>query len=75
MLVDVQAADAAAAVAAGWAAYRSGATRPLKVTTPQAPYNGWEERRVFSYETSPSEKASVSALALRSGAAWKLRLP
>lgn len=55
-LVDVQAADAAAAVAAGWARYRPDADRPLRITTPQAPYNGWEERHVFNYETSPNEK-------------------
>jgi CubicO group peptidase (beta-lactamase class C family) len=70
VLLDVQAADAAAAVAAGWAAYRPGAKRPLKVTTPQAPYNGWEERRVFLYETSPNEKAVVYALAWRAGQDW-----
>lgn len=69
-LVDVQAMDAAAAVAAAWASYRPDANRPLKVTTPQAPYNGWEERRVFSYETSPNEKAVVYALAWRAGQAW-----
>jgi CubicO group peptidase (beta-lactamase class C family) len=70
VVVDVQAADAAAAVTAGWAAYRPESTRPLKVTTPQAPYNGWEERRVFSYETSPNEKAVVYALAWRAGQDW-----
>ena len=37
---------------------------------PQSPYNGWEERRVFSYETSPNEKAVVYALAWRAGQAW-----
>jgi hypothetical protein len=56
-LVDVQATDAAAAVAAGWAGYRPGANRPLRIATPQAPQNGWEERHVYSYETSPNEKA------------------
>lgn len=69
-LLDVQAADAAAAVAAGWASYRPDATRPLRVATPQAPYNGWEERRVFSYETSPNEKVVVYALAWRAGQDW-----
>ena len=69
-LLDVQAPDAATAVAAGWASYRPDAKRLLKVTTPQAPYNGWEERRVFSYETSPNEKAVVYALAWRAGQGW-----
>ena len=69
-LVDMQAADAAAAVAAAWARYRSDANRPLKIATRQAPYNGWEERHAYSYETSPNEKAVVYALAWRSGTSW-----
>jgi hypothetical protein len=36
-LVDVRAANAAAAVAAGWASYRPDATRPFRLATPQAP--------------------------------------
>src|SRR5262245_57232402 len=64
-LVDVEAADAAAAVAAGWASYRPDAHRPLKLTLPQAPYNGWEERYRYEYETSPNEKAVVTAWAWR----------
>jgi CubicO group peptidase (beta-lactamase class C family) len=69
-LIDVRAPDAAAAVAAAWASYRPDAKRPLRVATPQAPYNGWEERRMFSYETSPNEKAVVYALAWRAGEDW-----
>jgi CubicO group peptidase (beta-lactamase class C family) len=69
-LLDVQAADAAAAVAAGWANYRAGANRPLTIATPQAPYNGWEERHLYSYETSPNEKAVVYALAWRASGDW-----
>lgn len=69
-IVDVEAADADAAVAAGWASYRPDAHRPLKIAEPQAPYNGWEERRVYWYETSPNEKAVVYALAWRAGKAW-----
>jgi hypothetical protein len=69
-LLDVRATDAAAALAAGWASYRSDAKRPLRISTPQAPYNGWEERRLYSYETSPNEKAVVYALAWRAGQDW-----
>jgi CubicO group peptidase (beta-lactamase class C family) len=72
-LLGVKAADADAAVAAGWAAYRPDAKRPLRLATAQsAPYNGWEERRVFSYETSPNEKAVVYALAWRAGQDWTI---
>jgi CubicO group peptidase (beta-lactamase class C family) len=69
-LLDVQATDADAAVAAGWANYRPHAHRPLRITTPQAPHNGWEERHVYSYETSPNEKAVIYALAWRAGRDW-----
>jgi CubicO group peptidase (beta-lactamase class C family) len=70
VLLDVHATDAASAVAAGWANYRPDANRPLRISTRQAPYNGWEERHVFSYETSPNEKAVVYALAWRAGGDW-----
>lgn len=69
-LVDMEAPDADAAVAAGWASYRADAHRPLKLATPQAPYHGWEERRRYEYETSPNEKVVVIADAWRAGAAW-----
>lgn len=72
-LVDVpvaQAADAAAAIAAGWASYRPDAKRPLRLATPQAPWNGWEERHIYFYEVSPNEKAVVYALAWRAGPEW-----
>ena len=57
--------DAGAAVAAAWAAYAGGAKWPLKLATPQAPRDGWEERKAFTYETSPNEKKTVVALAYR----------
>ena len=69
-LFDVDAKDADAAVAAAWAAYRPDAKRPLKLASPQAPRNGWEERRTYQYETSPNERVNVVALALRAGSHW-----
>lgn len=69
-LVDVEAPNADAAVAAAWARYRPDAHRPLKLATPQAPYNGWEERHRYQYETSPNEKAVALAWPWRAGAAW-----
>jgi CubicO group peptidase (beta-lactamase class C family) len=69
-LVDVQAKDADAAVAAAWAAYRPDAKRPLRLATPGAARNGWEERRNYEYETSPNERVVVAAGALRAGKAW-----
>jgi CubicO group peptidase (beta-lactamase class C family) len=73
-LVDVRAANAADAVAAGWASYRPGANRPLRITTPQTAQNGWEERHVYNYETSPNERAVVYALAWRAGDDWTIAI-
>ena len=73
-IIDVEASDADAAVAAGWASYRPDAHRPLKIAEPQAPYNGWEERHIYSYETSPNEKVVVYALAWRAGKQWTVAI-
>ena len=69
-IVDSQAADAKAAVVAAWAAYKPEANRPLKLVTPRPAREGWDERQVFEYETSPNERAVVEALALRAGSRW-----
>ena len=74
VLIDVQAPDAATAIAAGWASYRPDANRPLRITTPQAPYNGWIERQIFNYETSPNEKMVVYALAWRKDQHWTVTI-
>jgi CubicO group peptidase (beta-lactamase class C family) len=73
-LVDVRAADATAAVAAGWASYRPGANRALRITTPQTAQDGWDERHVFNYETSPNERAVIYALAWRAGQDWTVTI-
>jgi len=70
----VKAKDAEAAVASGWAAYRPGFKRPLRMALPQEARNGWEERKAFQYETSPNERAVVSAYAWRAGDAWTVVL-
>jgi CubicO group peptidase (beta-lactamase class C family) len=69
-IVDSRAADANSAVAAGWAGYKPEATRPLKLVTPRPAREGWDERQVFDYETSPNERAVVQAVALRAGSTW-----
>jgi CubicO group peptidase (beta-lactamase class C family) len=69
-IVDSQAADAAAAVGAGWTAYKPEAKRPLKLVTPRPAREGWDERQVFDYETSPNERAVVQVIALRAGSTW-----
>ena len=74
VLIDMRAADADAAVAAAWASYRPDANRALKIAMPQAPYNGWEERHIYVYETSPKENAVIYALAWRAGDAWSVAI-
>ncbi|HEY2346269.1 MAG TPA: serine hydrolase domain-containing protein [Xanthomonadaceae bacterium] len=69
-LIDVEAKDAAAAVAAGWADFAPGFKRPLRVSEPNPPLFGWEERVFFDYEVSPNEKLVVHAYAWRAGKNW-----
>ena len=59
-----------AAVAEAWAAYKPESKRPIKLVTPRPAREGWDEREVFDYETSPNERAAVQALALRAGNRW-----
>src|ERR1700686_626797 len=69
-IVDSQAPDAKAAVAAAWAAYKPESKRPIKLVTPRPARDGWDERQVFDYETSPNERAVVFLIAQRAGNAW-----
>src|SRR6202453_2759314 len=69
-IFDSVATDAKSAVAAAWVAYKPAANRPLKLVTPRSAREGWDERQVFEYETSPNERAAVEALAQRAGSTW-----
>src|SRR6202049_1681993 len=69
-IIDSQAADAQAAVNAAWVVYKSESKRPIKLVTARPAREGWDERQVFDYETSPNERAAVQALALRAGKHW-----
>jgi hypothetical protein len=73
-IVELGANDSAAAAAAAWAAYRPEAKWPMKLSTPRAPQNGWEERDVLDYETSPNERVTVYAIAERAGASWTVAI-
>lgn len=70
VIFDARANDAASGVNGAWAAYKPNSKRPVKLVTPQPAKEGWDERQVFNYETSPNERASVVALALRAGSSW-----
>ena len=68
------AADAKAAVTAAWVALKGGQTHPVKIMTPRPAREGWDERQVFDYETSPNERAVIQAVALRAGTTWTVFL-
>lgn len=74
VLASVEGADARAAVEAAWKLYRPDMKRPVKLVTQRPGRQGWEERQVFDYETSPNERAVVQAIAFRKGASWTVVL-
>jgi len=74
MLVSVDAADAATAVAAAWQSYRPTESRPLRIVLPQEARNGWDERHVYEYASAPNEKLSVYALAWRADNHWTVTI-
>ena len=69
-LLDVDAKDEPSAIAAGWAGVDTTFKRPVRVTTPGGPRNGWDERFFVDYEVSPNEKSVVSAFAWRARKTW-----
>lgn len=68
------AADAQAAVTRAWSLYKPEVARAVRLVSPVARGDGWDERVGISYETSPSERAVASALALRKGTAWTVMI-
>lgn len=75
-IVDVgAAADATAAMAAAWKAWRPAeAVRTPKLVSPRAAKDGWDERPVFPYETSPNEKRFIQGAAMRAGQRWTVMI-
>ena len=73
-IIDVQAPDAATAVASAWPIFRPAMKRPLKLTTPFPDREGWTDGKNFSYETSPNERAVVFASAVHAGSSWTVVL-
>jgi CubicO group peptidase (beta-lactamase class C family) len=69
-IIDVQANDAAAALAAGWAAYKPDAKWPLKVATDAPDKDGWSKQRDYEYQTSPNERRDVGANVSLANGVW-----
>lgn len=74
VIVDVgPAKDARAAAEAAWA-IAGGDKPPVKLVTPGAARQGWEERAVIDYDTPPNARRAVQATAQRRGQAWTVAL-
>lgn len=69
VLVDVEADDAEAAMAAAWAAYKEN-DRETKNVDDRADNDGWSKRKQFEYHTSPNEKRTVVGAAWFANDAW-----
>ncbi len=74
-VIDVGAApDVSSAAAKAWTIYKPAANRKIRLVTPGTPGEGWDQRVGIAYVTSPNERASVSALALRKGTSWTVMI-
>ena len=73
-LVDVQAKDADAAVAAAWAVYKPDAKWPLKLVNSAPNKDGWSDIRSYDYITSPNEKRGVGVGTQRAGDVWTVAI-
>jgi CubicO group peptidase (beta-lactamase class C family) len=73
-LVDVQAADAPAAVAKAWPVFVPGFARPLRLQTPINASHGWGEGRSFFYIVPPNEHRTVWAMAKPANGSWTVTL-
>jgi CubicO group peptidase (beta-lactamase class C family) len=73
-LIDVDAPNAEAALAAAWQAYKPEAKWPLKVVNHEADEEGWTDRAEYIYQTSPNEKRDVTADVMRAGSRWTVAI-
>ena len=73
-LVDLEAKDADAAVAAAWAAYKPEAKWPLEVVNERPDRFGWTRQRFYEYQTSPNERRTVFASTRYAGGRWTVAI-
>jgi len=73
-IVDTDARDGEAALAAAWRAYKPEASRPLKAKTPIGDRDGWTNRSNFIYQTSPNERRDVSADVRQANGVWTVTI-
>ncbi|WP_394834341.1 beta-lactamase family protein [Pendulispora rubella] len=65
---------AEAAVAAAWKEIHPDFKRAIEFVADKPARHGWEQHRVFTYETSPNEKLAISAVARRNKDTWTIGL-
>lgn len=73
-LIEVQAEDGDAAVAAAWASFRPDMRWPLELATPKPGRDGWDEARFYAYEVPPNQRVVVYAQARRRDKTWTVFL-
>jgi CubicO group peptidase (beta-lactamase class C family) len=73
-IIDTDAKDAEAALAAAWSAYKPDANRPLKAKTPIGDRDGWTNRSNYIYQTSPNERRDVSADVRQANGVWTVTI-
>lgn len=74
VVVDPQATTAEAALTAAWQTFRPGWNRPIEFAQTQPGRDGWDEIRTHYYGTSPNERLTLFATALRKDNAWTVFL-
>ncbi|HEV3457428.1 MAG TPA: serine hydrolase domain-containing protein [Thermoanaerobaculia bacterium] len=73
-LVDLEAKDADAAVAAAWAVYKPEAKWPLQVVNDRPDRFGWTKQRFYQYQTSPNERRDVRVTTRYAGGRWTVAI-
>ena len=71
-IIDASSVSPDAAVAEAWRSL--GQSPKLLVASDDAPRNGWDQGRYYSYDIADNAHRAVQAIALRSGANWTLML-
>ena len=73
-LIDVRGGDADAAMQTAWAAYRPGPGPSLDRARDRPARDGWDQIRVYRYETAANAQRSMAAQALRKGEYWTVAI-
>ncbi len=73
-LVDVDANDADAAMAAAWAAYKPDHRWPFKVANDAPDKDGWSKVKFYDYQVSPNEKRTVLAAVRFANGRWTVAI-